>query len=136
MPDLGELRPPCGIPIAKESTIQGAEELLGKGVYHAVKDPSVFVDKRVLIVDRGTASVDIALELAKHTGRVIFISPAKAPTSKDDPRTPLIRTDVKVVYEAEPIAVLGDDEVEKVRVHDLNEDEEYELFVDALVILE
>jgi hypothetical protein len=29
---------------------------------------------------------------------------------------------------------MGEGEVEKVRVHDLNEDEEYELFVDAIVI--
>jgi nitrogen fixation NifU-like protein len=64
------------------------------------------------------------------------MSSTKEPSSKDDPRAPLKRSDVKVIYEAEPIAVLGDGEVEKVRVHDLNENEDYELFIDAIVILE
>ena len=136
LPEISKLRPPCGISVTDQTAIQGADELLGKGVYRSVEDPKVFVDKRVLVVDRGKPSVDVALELTKHTGRVVFMSSNKAPSSKDDPRTPLKRSDVKVIYEAEPIAVLGDGEVEKVRVHDLNENEEYELFVDALVILE
>jgi FeS cluster assembly scaffold protein NifU len=136
LPNAGEIRPSCGIPLSEPRAIEGIDALLGKGVYRTVEDPNGFVDKRVLVVDRGRPSVDIALELAKHTGRVIFISATKAPSSKDDPRTPLKRSDVKVIYEAEPIAVLGDGEVEKVRVHDLNENEEYELFIDALVILE
>jgi len=45
-------------------------------------------------------------------------------------------SDVKVICEAEPIAVIGEGEVEKVRVHDLRENENYELFIDAVVILE
>jgi NifU-like protein involved in Fe-S cluster formation len=136
MPDMSELRPPCGIPVSKELAIEGAVELLGKGVYQKVDDPTGFVDKRVLVVDKGKPSVDLALELATHTGRVVFMSSDKAPSSKDDPRTELKRSDVKVIYEAELIAILGEGEVEKVRVHDLNEDEEYELFVDAVVILD
>jgi nitrogen fixation NifU-like protein len=110
--------------------------LLGKGVYRRVEDPKAFVDKRVLIVDRGKPSVDVALDLTKHTGRVIFMSSTKEPSSKDDPRAQLKRSDVKVIYEAEPIAVLGEGEVEKVLVHDLNENEDYELFIDAVVIIE
>jgi NifU-like protein involved in Fe-S cluster formation len=136
LPKVGEVRPSCGMPVSKPPAVEGADVLLGKGIYRRIEDPKVFVDKRVLVVDRGKPSVDIALELTKHTGRVIFMSSTKEPSSKDDPRAPLKRSDVKVIYEAEPIAVLGDGEVEKVRVHDLNENEEYELFVDALVILE
>ena len=135
-PKAGEARSSCGLPVTKPPAIEGAEDLLGKGVYRRIEDPKEFVDKRVLIVDRGKSSVDVALDLTKHTGRVIFMSSTKEPLSKDDPRTPLKRSDVKVIYEAEPIAVIGEGEVEKVRVHDLNEDEEYELFIDALVVLE
>jgi TusA-related sulfurtransferase len=40
-----------------------------------------------------------------------------------------------VIYESEPLEIRGSDEVEKVLVHDLDEDEEYELFVDAIIIL-
>ena len=135
-PKVGEVPSSCGLPVTKPPAIDGAEVLLGKGVYRRVEDPKAFVDKRVLVVDRGKPSVDVALELTKHTGRVIFMSSTKEPSSKDDLRAPLKRSDVKVVYESEPIAVLGEGEVEKVRVHDLNENEEYELFVDAVVILE
>lgn len=136
-PKVGEVRSSsCGLPVTKPPAIEGAEVLLGKGVYRRVDDPKAFVDKRVLIVDRGKPSVDVALDLTNYTGRVIFMSSTKEPSSKDDPRAPLKRSDVKVIYEAEPIAVLGEGEVEKVRVHDLNENEDYELFIDAVVILE
>jgi len=40
----------------------------------------------------------------------------------------------KVLLEAEPIEILGETSVEKVKVHDLNEDEEYELFADAIIL--
>ncbi len=60
--ELGELRPPCGIPVPTQPAIPGADELLGKGVYRTVEDPTGFVDKRVLVVDRGKPSVDVALE--------------------------------------------------------------------------
>jgi len=137
-PDLtrmGDVLPSCGMPASKPSAIEGADVLLGKGVFLTVEDPKVFVDKRVLVVDRGEPSVDIALELTKYTGRVVFMSPAKESSSKDDPRARLKRSDVKVIYEAEPIAVLGEGDVEKVRVRDLSENDEYELFIDAIVIL-
>jgi predicted transcriptional regulator len=64
------------------------------------------------------------------------MSPYKEPEAKDDFRAPLKRSDVKVLYESQLLAVIGEFEVEKVRVHDLNENEEYELTVDAVVVLE
>jgi FeS cluster assembly scaffold protein NifU len=136
LPKAGEVRSSCGLPVIKPPAIVGAEELLGKGVYRRVEDPQAFAEKRVLIVDRGKSSVDVALDLTRYTGRVIFMSPNKEPSSKDDPRNGLKRSDVKVVYEAEPIAVLGEGAVEKIRVHDINENDEYDLFIDALVVLE
>jgi nitrogen fixation NifU-like protein len=135
-PKPGEVQASCGLPVTRPPAIEGADALLGKGVHRRVDDPKAFIDKRVLVVDRGKASVDVALELTKHTGRVIFMSPTREPSSKDDPRAPLKRSDVKLIYESEPIAILGEGEVDKVRVHDLSENEEYELFVDAVVVLE
>lgn len=116
--------------------IKGVDLLQGRGVYFKVEDPSMFAAKRVLVLDRGLPSVELALDLANYTGRVIFMSPTKAPSARNDPRYPLKRSDVKLVYEAELIAAEGEGELEKVLVHDLNEDEEYELFLDALVMLE
>ena len=119
---------------AKE--LVGEKEFLGKGVYHTVDDFSPFQDKRVMVVDRGPRSLEIALELTKHTGRVIVMTPGKTFSSVDAAVAQNIKqSDVKIIYESEPLEIRGSDEVEKVLVHDLNEDEEYELFVDAVVIV-
>jgi hypothetical protein len=42
---------------------------------------------------------------------------------------------VKMLYQSEMLEVMGVREVEKVRIHNMDEDEEYELFVDAVVML-
>jgi len=116
--------------------LAGEKEFLGRGVYHTVDDFAPFQDKRVMVVDRGPKSLEIALELTKHTGRVIVVTPGKAFSSVDsDLAKGIKQSDIKIIYESEPLEVRGSDEVEKVLVHDLDEDEEYELFVDAIIIL-
>ena len=49
--------------------------------------------------------------------------------------TEVKRSDVKVLFQSRLLAVRGEGEVEKVLIHDLDEDSEYELFVDAVVLL-
>jgi thioredoxin reductase (NADPH) len=49
----------------------GYEELLGKGVYYAVKDPDEYRGKRVLIVGGGDSALDWALILKDRAERVI-----------------------------------------------------------------
>jgi nitrogen fixation NifU-like protein len=119
--------------IAKE--IVGEKEFLKKGVYYAADDLSPFKDKRVMVLDRGNKSLGTALALTKHTGRVIFATPSKTISADAGLVTQLRQSDVKIIYESEPLEIRGGEEVEKVLVHDLNEDEEYELFVDAVIIL-
>jgi nitrogen fixation NifU-like protein len=118
---------------AKE--IIGEKEFLKKGVYYTVDDPSLFKDKRVMVLDRGNKSLETALALTKHTGRVIFVTPSKAISAEAELATRLRQSDVKIIYESDPLEIRGSGEVEKVLIHDLNEDEEYELFVDAVIIL-
>jgi hypothetical protein len=55
-------------------------------------------DKRILIVDGGKPSVDVALDPTRHTVRVIFLTSTKGHSSEDDPRAPLKWSDVKVIY--------------------------------------
>ncbi|HEX9949475.1 MAG TPA: NAD-binding protein [Thermodesulfobacteriota bacterium] len=88
-----------------------------------------------MMLDRGKKSLEIALELTKHTGRVIVVTPSKTIPADAELATKLRQSDVKVIYESEPLEIRGSEEVEKVLVHDLNEDEEYELFVDAVIIV-
>ena len=52
-----------------------------------------------------------------------------------DIKKELMKSDVKVLFESELLEIRGEGEVEKVLVNDLNEDQQYELFVDAVVIL-
>ena len=129
--DLPVIRTTTG----KTKKITGEKAFLGKGVYHAADDFTPFKDKRVMVVDTGKKSLEIALELTKHTGRVIVMTPAKAVSTGGDVTKQLKQSDVKVIYESELLEIRGSDEVEKVLVHDLDEDEEYELFVDAVIIL-
>ena len=60
----------------------------------------------------------------------------KAPVLSDEVKTELKRSDVKLLAESRLLEVRGDLEVEKALIHDLNEDEEYELVADAVVVLD
>lgn len=115
--------------------ITGETEFLGKGVYNTGGDPSQFKDKRVLVIDRGEASASLAVELDRHTGRVIFMTPSNEGSMNPDIKKELKQSDVKMLFESELEEIMGEGEVEKVLVNDLNEDQQYELFVDAVVIL-
>ena len=88
-----------------------------------------------MVVDTGKKSLEMAIALTKHTGRVIVITPSKTISAGTDLTKQFKQSDVKVIYESELLEIRGSGEVEKVLVHDLDEDEEYELFVDAIIIL-
>ena len=117
------------------AVIQGATEYAGKGVYSAVDDVSVLAGKRVLVLDKGLASARLALTLTGVTPRVVFLTELDALALPDDVATEVKRSDVKVLYQSRLLAVRGEGEVEKVLIRDLDEDDEYELFVDAVVLL-
>lgn len=118
-----------------EAAIEGESEFLNKGVYNSADDPTLFKDKRVMVLDMGNVkSADMAIELEKHTGRVIFITPSKGAEMNPDVKSRLKRSDVKVLYESELLKIMGNGEVEKVLVNDLDEEQEYELFVDVVLI--
>ncbi len=53
----------------------------------------------------------------------------------DDLATEMKRSEVKLLYQSRLLAIRGEGEVEKVLIHDLDENDEYELFVDAVVLL-
>ena len=115
--------------------ILGIDEFLGKGVYKEVGDLNEFKDKRILIVDSGDESLKLALELTKYTGRVILLTSAKAMPGTVELRKKLKHSEVKILHQSELLEVKGElDEVEKVLIHDFDEDENYELFVDVVII--
>jgi len=114
--------------------ISGEKEFLGKGVYHKVIEPSSLKDKRILIQDKGKESRELAETLAKYSPRVVFLTQEKSENISDNLKANLKQSNVKILYESELIGIAGLNEVEKVKIHDLDEDNTYELFVDAAVI--
>lgn len=123
----------CG---AREVTyVEGTEEFAGKGVYTTVDDISALTDKRVLVLDKGVASARLALDLTNVTPRVVFVTELETLGLPEDVATEMKRSDVKVLFQSRLLGVLGEGEVEKAVIRDLDEDNEYELFVDAVVLL-
>jgi FeS cluster assembly scaffold protein NifU len=128
--------PDTHAPCAVKAGIANLGDYLGKGVYTTVDDPADLAGQRVIVVDRGEASARLAIDLTAHTGRVVFMTPAKELDLPKDLASELKRSDVKLLRQTEPLEARGNGELEKVLVHDLDEDEEYELVADALVALE
>jgi nitrogen fixation NifU-like protein len=124
----------CGARAA--TIIQGAAEYAGTGVYATVDDVSALADKRVLVVDRGVPAARLALALTEVTPRVVFVTELETLGLPEEVATEVKRSDIKVLFKSRLLAVRGEGEVEKVLIRDLDEDEEYELFVDAVVLLE
>ncbi len=118
----------------KEGII-GEEKFINRGVYYNANDYFLFKDKRTMVLDRGDKSIEVAIQLTKHTPRVVFVTPSKDISARADLKTKLKQSDVKILYESRILEISGINEVEKVRIHDLNEDEEYDLFMDAVIIL-
>ncbi|MBD3195736.1 MAG: Fe-S cluster assembly scaffold protein NifU [Candidatus Lokiarchaeota archaeon] len=116
--------------------ILGLDEFEGKGVYKNVDDLEDFRNKRTLIVDTGEESLELAMKLTEYTGRVILVTPSNKTPGNDDLKQKLKFSDVKILRESELIEVKGTTDVEQVIIHDLDEDERYELFVDSVIILE
>lgn len=119
----------------KRKEISGEKQFHKSGVFYAVSELSTFINRRVMVLDTGSSSLQTALELTKYTPRVIFVTCSKDISAYGDLKTTAKQSDVKILYESELLEISGINEVEKVRVHDLNEDEEYDLFIDSIVIL-
>ncbi|MCK5059139.1 MAG: Fe-S cluster assembly scaffold protein NifU [Candidatus Aminicenantes bacterium] len=117
-----------------QKEIVGEKEFLAKGVYHETDDLSLFKDKRILIAESGTRSIETAFALIKLTPRVVFATTTKEVYMETGLKKKFRESGVKVLFESEIIEIKGFKEVEKVVIHDLDEDEEYELFVDAVII--
>jgi nitrogen fixation NifU-like protein len=120
-------------PAEPSGTITGTQEFTDRGVYTDVTDPSVFKDKRTIVIDAGKRSMEIALQLTEQTPRVVFVTRNKEmPTGELTKK--LSSSNVKILYESEVLEIKGLKTVEKVLIHDLNEDEEYELYVDSIIV--
>jgi FeS cluster assembly scaffold protein NifU len=114
----------------------GKDEFLDKGVYLSLDNPEDFKDKRTIVLHSGDESIKAAIELTEYTDRVILLTPEKEVVTTSDMKEQLDHSDVKVLYESRLLEVRGEYEMEKVLIKNLDEDEDYELFVDAVLIID
>jgi len=123
--------------VAAEVEIANLDEYVDKGVYRRVSVDELreLADQRVVVLDTGDRAAQLAIDLTQHTGRVVYMTTGKEPSVSAAVRSALRLSDVKVLAEAQPLELQGEGELERIRVHDLNEDEEYELTADAFVVL-
>lgn len=119
-----------------EVEIAKLDEYDGNGLFRTVDDLAELADTRVVVLDTGDRAAQLAMDLTDHTGRVVLMTVGKEPSVSPAVRSALRLSDVKILAEAKPLELLGEGELERIRVHDLNEDEEYELTADAFVVLE
>ncbi len=118
--------------------ILGVENFLGKGVYTETPvDLEEIRDQRIIVLDSGDESLELALKLTEYTGRVIVVTSAKEIPGRPTLVKRLKQSDVKLLHQSDLLEIKGElDEVEKVVIHDFDEDENYELFVDVVIILD
>ena len=116
-------------------TIPGQEQFLGKGVYNQVTDLSPLKDKRILILYQGTESIALAKKLTSRTKRVILLTGGKEDSFDSGQKRELRASGVKLLFESEILEIMGFKVVEKIHIHDLNEDDEYDLYMDSVIIL-
>ncbi len=116
--------------------VTGADAFLGKGLYKTVSEPQMFSDKRVLVVHTGDESVRAAIRISQHSPRVILLTPESQIATTAELAKELENSSVKVLYEQRLLEVTGHDELEKAHVLNMAEEEEYDLFVDAVVLID
>jgi nitrogen fixation NifU-like protein len=116
--------------------VTGKDEFLGKGVWTLVDRYNEFESLRTLILHSGDESVELALALTEHTERVVLLTPDEQVMTTPELERELENSTVKILSESRLLEIRGEYEVEKVLIHNIDEDEDYELFVDAVVILE
>ena len=63
-----------------EVEIAGLDDYQAKGVYTSLDDPEELADQRVVVLDTGDRSAQVAIDLTEHTGRVVFMTTGKEPS--------------------------------------------------------
>ncbi|RDE13294.1 MAG: Fe-S cluster assembly scaffold protein NifU [Candidatus Thorarchaeota archaeon] len=114
----------------------GKDEFLNKGVYLNADRPEEFENRRTLVLYSGDKSVETAIKLTEVSGRVILLTPDETLVLNPELAEKLAASTVKVLYQSRLLEIRGHVEVEKALIRNLDENEDYELFVDAVIILE
>ena len=115
----------------------GYDELLGKGVAYAVRDPRDYHDKRVLIVGGGDSALDWALGLKGHAAQLTMVHRRHAFRAHEASVEHLhaahasCEIDLRTPYEVREIR--GSGRVESVTIYDNRTGDDVDLDVDAVL---
>lgn len=117
--------------------VPGYDELLGKGVHYAVKDPESYRDRRVLVVGGGDSALDWALALKDLAAELIVAHRRDEfrahEQSVDRLRAAEAAGEVRLLVFHEVAEILGNGRVEGAVVFDNRSDERTTLEVDAVL---
>lgn len=121
----------------KKLRVPGYEELLGKGVFYAVRDPEDFRDRRILIVGGGDSALDWTLALKDLAAELVLVHRRDGWRAQERSLSRMRQAaengeiDVRTFHEVRQIH--GDDEVERVTIFDNRTDDETVLEVDSVL---
>ncbi len=110
------------------------DRFTGNGVFGSVETERLR-GKRVLVVDTGESSVAAARQASEVAPRVVFLTKKKERETEPGIMEKLRAAGVKTLFESEIVEFVGFTVLEQVLVHDLNEDNKYELFTDAVILI-
>lgn len=124
-----------GAYIPRSLDIPNVKELENRGVYHFVRDPEIFRDKRVLVVGGGDAAFDASLMLESIARSVIHIHRNDFFNAYEDTveKVRQSRVDLKVPF-WELQRIEGEDWVNRATIVNSRTDETLELEVDAIFL--
>jgi thioredoxin reductase (NADPH) len=115
----------------------GYDELLGHGVYYAVKDPEAYRGKRVLIVGGGDSALDWALILKDKTSRLIVAHRRDAFRAHEVSVTRLMDAEkggeIELRLFHEVAEIQGNGRVEAAVLYDNRTDEHFTMECDAVL---
>jgi nitrogen fixation NifU-like protein len=125
----GTLPLACGIP--GETDFGDGD----KGVYYYVTYPEKFMGKRVIVYGNGEQAIESALALENIADKLTFVYKEKELVGLEQDTKTVKRSDrIKLLSNTELVKIEGTDTVEKVTLHDLGEDEDFDLVVDKVVL--
>lgn len=113
---------------------EGVAELEGRGVYYGVRDKSIFVGKRLLIVGGGDSAVDWALNLYPIAQEVTLIHRRDEFRAHEQSVHQLRQSPVRILTPYEVRRVCGNGKLERAVIFHNKTQEEIELEVDAVIL--
>ncbi len=113
---------------------RGIDRFLDRGVYHFVKVPEVFRDKRVLIVGGGDSACDYALQLQGIARHITVAHRRDVFQAHEENAKQLMASSAELRLFSDLVAVNGNEAVESVTLREMKEKTESEMEVDAVIL--